>query len=146
MAATGAIAKARDIGILAATDRVQLTDGETNGFLLYVPVYRSLEVTSLAERQQALTGVAYTVLPSQTLIRQAVRETNSGALRIYLYQLPLDYLDSALSKDLDSLQAELLTRYARDTFSDQSPPIAAKASVCPLRPPAPRLSTEFELG
>ncbi len=127
-----AIAKARDIGILAATDRVRLTDGQTTGFILYVPVYRSLEIASQATRQAEFTGVAYTVLPSRALIQQAVRETNSKALRIYLYQLPIDYLDSALSKNLSSLEEEILTSYQQETFSDQPPEPTENQSLCPF--------------
>ena len=134
-----AIAKARDTETLAATGEVPLTLATETGFILYVPVYQSAVTRAsldLEARQQAFVGVSYTILPSQRLLEQAIQETNSHTLDVYLYQLPVDYLDSALLKRhdslLESLQDNLLVSYQDATLAKQVPQLVPRRPVCPF--------------
>jgi len=131
-----AIAKARDTATLATTSEVPLaTNPSLTGFVLYVPAYAApSETLKPEELQQAFVGVTYVVLSSQTLLQQAIQEANARNLQVYLYRLPVDYLDSALLKQRESLRASLqdtlLAGYQDGILTKQSPRLP-KRDACP---------------
>ncbi len=127
-----AIARARDVGILAVTAQVHLAGNQAKGFVIYIPIYQSLALESQESRQEQFTGAAYLSIDSQTLLTRSTQSLKSGKIEVYLYGMPVDQLDSALFKSLDSLSENLLVTYGSDEFPPAFIQNLSKQSVCPF--------------
>lgn len=94
-----ALKKARDTGTMVATAKVPLADNSSSGFLMFVPIYqREMPENTLKAHRQFFRGVVYTAFQIERMVRVSLRRLNVENLDFYLYQMPVDRLDSALNK------------------------------------------------
>ncbi|MEM9541082.1 MAG: CHASE domain-containing protein [Cyanobacteria bacterium P01_E01_bin.42] len=110
-----AIERARDTSVLS-TARSFLPNLSTDKeFIIYVPAYdRSKSLETREDRQSAFFGVAYTVFQVEHFVRTALKGLNSNRYDLYLYEMPVDRLESALNKGLDSPKERFLIAYSTE--------------------------------
>jgi signal transduction histidine kinase len=107
-----AIEKARDTSVLAIARSFSPTTSNNKEFIIYSPVYnRADSSASREERQNLFSGVAYTVFQVENIMRTAFKGLDINPLNLYLYEMPVDRLDSALNKNLDSPKEHFLIAY-----------------------------------
>lgn len=94
-----AIEKARDTGAMVAAGNISLLDRSSSSFLMFVPIYhQEMPDNTLQAHRQFFRGVVYTAFEIEQMVRPSLRHLNVKNLDFYLYQMPVDQLDSALNK------------------------------------------------
>ncbi|MBP0016218.1 MAG: CHASE domain-containing protein [Cyanobacteria bacterium SBLK] len=107
-----AIEKARDTSVLAIAPSFIPNISTHKEFIIYAPVYdRSGSVATREERKKSFSGVAYTVFQVENIVRTALKGINTNGLDLYLYEMPVDRLESALNKSLNSPKEHFLVAY-----------------------------------
>lgn len=110
-----AIEKARDTSVLAIAPSFLSNFSTHKEFIIYVPVYdRTGSLASRAERKKSFSGVAYAVFQVEHIVRTALKRLNSNGWNLYLYEMPVDRLESALNKSLNSPKEHFLIAYSAD--------------------------------
>ncbi|MGK7924788.1 MAG: CHASE domain-containing protein [Spirulina sp.] len=107
-----AIEKARDTSVLAIARSFSPEVSQNPEFIIYSPVYdRSSSLATREDRQKAFSGVAYTIFQVEHIVRTALKGLDANSLDLYLYEMPVDRLESALNKSLSSPKEHFLIAY-----------------------------------
>ncbi|MGB0563760.1 MAG: sensor domain-containing diguanylate cyclase, partial [Spirulinaceae cyanobacterium] len=107
------IERASQIDMMMTTNHVQLPQPGypvDAGFIVYQPLYQS-DRPDL----QKFIGVVYSTFQVEDAITTVVQDLDWQNVSFYIYDLDLDRLDSALVKELDSLEQRLVIAYNGQT-------------------------------
>lgn len=102
-----ALEKARETGVMVSTQQVPLEHNAESGFLMYRPVYRP----PYRQEREFFQGVVYIVYQIEGLIRASIGGLNVKHLDFYLFDMPVDQLESALSKESVNVDRGFLAFY-----------------------------------
>ncbi|MEM1171309.1 MAG: EAL domain-containing protein [Cyanobacteria bacterium P01_H01_bin.35] len=108
-----AIDRARQGQVMSTTNQVQLPKSgylATKGFVVYQPIYQNNE-----QDEAEFVGVVYSTFNVEDVIIAAIRDLDWLNVSFYLYDLDIDRLDSALIKNLKSLDDRLAIAYHSDS-------------------------------
>lgn len=105
-----AIEKVSQTGVVSTTlTTLPKEDGEKLGFITYIPVYQApLSTLSIDQLSESFIGVAHVTFAISALFEDAIKQTQANNLNIYLYELPIDQVESGLQKARVSLDERLL--------------------------------------
>jgi len=102
-----ALEKARETSVMVNTQQVTLEHKVESGFLMYRPVYRP----PYRQESEFFQGVVYIVYQIEGLIRASIEGLNIKHLDFYLFDMPVDQLESALSKESVNVNQGFLVFY-----------------------------------
>ncbi|TVQ58316.1 MAG: hypothetical protein EA366_06840 [Spirulina sp. DLM2.Bin59] len=111
-----AIEKASQTGVVSTTiTTLPQEDGEKSGFITYIPVYQdSLANLAIDQLSEKLIGVAHVTFSISDLFADVIKQTQANGFNIYLYELPIDQVESGLQKTRVSIDERLLFNYPDD--------------------------------
>ncbi|WP_204103235.1 MULTISPECIES: CHASE domain-containing protein [Spirulina sp. CCY15215] len=107
-----AINRARDTSVLAIARSLSSQVLTQTEFTIYSPVYNnSYSLVTREDRQKAFSGIAYTTFEIENIVRMALKALDINSFNFYLYEMPVDRLESALNKNLSSPKEQFLIAY-----------------------------------
>ncbi|MEA5418616.1 ATP-binding protein [Spirulina sp. CCNP1310] len=111
-----AIEKASQTGVVSTTiTTLPQQDGEKSGFITYIPVYQDpLSTLSIDQLSEKFIGVAHMTFSISDLFADVIKQTQANSFNIYLYELPIDQVESGLQKTRVSIAERLLFNYPDD--------------------------------
>nr|WP_277882700.1 CHASE domain-containing protein [Oscillatoria sp. FACHB-1406] len=112
------IARARDTATVSATHRLPLEAGNGLGFVLYSPIYRyNAPLENMEKRREDFIGVSFVAIQIAEIVKASLKEFNPESLDLYLYEMSVDRLESALQKGLNTPRDLFLIAYDATTQS-----------------------------